>query len=287
MSLHPVPLQPLLQHLETAATLIAVTLVEDPAVDGFALVRRPDGPPAEVAILHDGSERGRAHAAFMTLLVERAPAMLGLLCRAVLHRQADFDAPRDVERTISGADLIDWFSGWRADVTQLLAGTDPASPRRAADASPAPLADTILAPVAADQGWNDASQLGVLLSFLNGLFRRCPAIEDGLRQHLALAAEQENAGSEDEGGDEEPEDLDEIDATLAEVAGRDPSPDSDPSMLARCRLQRDALMAEARTHHDIYGDCPHTEALVRQAREQHRTAMRLHRVAAQAGQPLP
>ena len=243
MSLHPVPLEHLLQHLETAATPIAVTLVEDPAVDGFALVRRPDGPPAEVAILHDGSEHGRAQAASMTLLVEQAPAMLGLLCRAVLHHQADFDAPNDVERTISGADLVDWFAGWRANVTQVLVGAGPAGPRRAADAAPAPLADTILAPFAADQGWNDASQLGVLLSFLNGLFRRCPAIADGLRQHLAMTAEQENAGSEDEGGEEELEDLDEIDATLAEAARRDPPPpDADPSMLARCRLKRDALM---------------------------------------------
>ena len=287
MSLHPVPLEHLVQHLETAATPIAVTLVEDPAVDGFALVRRPDGPPAEIAILHDGSERGRAQAASLTLLVEHAPAMLGLLCRAVLHRQADFDAPRDVERTISGADLIDWFSLWRADVTQVLAGTDPASPTPAADASPAPLADTILAPVAADQGWNDASQLGVLLSFLNGLFRRCPAIADVLRQHLALAAEQENAECENEGGEEELGDLGEIDATLAEAARRDPPSRSDLSMLARCQSERDALMAEARAHHDVYGDCPHTEALVREARKHHRTAMRLQRLAAQARQPLP
>ena len=83
-------------------------------------------------------------------------------------------------------------------------------------------------------------------------------------------------------------------AALVEAAGCEMASPGEPglphpglTLLARCRLERDALMAEARTHHDIYGDCPHTEALVRQAREQHRTAMRLHRLAAQARQPLP
>lgn len=40
-----------------------------------------------------------------------------------------------------------------------------------------------------------------------------------------------------------------------------------PATLARTRAERDALLAQARSHYDAHGDARHTLDLLRQARE--------------------
>lgn len=46
-----------------------------------------------------------------------------------------------------------------------------------------------------------------------------------------------------------------------------------PAALARYRAERDALLAQARTHYDAHGDAHHTLDLLRRARERQRRVM--------------
>lgn len=56
------------------------------------------------------------------------------------------------------------------------------------------LAEALIEPVAAEQGWTAATQAGVLLGFIDGLIADDPAVADRLRAHLAAAASAEPDG---------------------------------------------------------------------------------------------
>jgi hypothetical protein len=50
-----------------------------------------------------------------------APLLYALVVEATQVWPAEFDAPPDVDRYISGADLVDWFDGWRGRAKEALA----------------------------------------------------------------------------------------------------------------------------------------------------------------------
>lgn len=54
-------------------------------------------------------------------LLTTAPLLYALVVEATKVWPAEFDAPPDVDRTISGADLIDWFDNWRSRAKEALA----------------------------------------------------------------------------------------------------------------------------------------------------------------------
>ena len=110
-------------HLPTIDGPLEIRRFEDPSDDGFGLIRTDTSPPVEVAIVHDGSDRGIGEAAEYAKLLRLSPVMLALLREALEAWSKQFDAPSnatDAELYISGADLLEWFSGWRERVREQL-----------------------------------------------------------------------------------------------------------------------------------------------------------------------
>lgn len=62
---------------------LAIKTFEDRIEDGFGLVRTDVSPPVEVAVIHDGSDRGVGEAADYARLLALAPVMLRLITDAL------------------------------------------------------------------------------------------------------------------------------------------------------------------------------------------------------------
>jgi hypothetical protein len=58
-------------------------------------------------------------------------------------------------------------------------------------------ADAVVQPYADEQGWDDTTQLGLLLAFVDDLITEDPGIAGRLRAHLAEVAAVEDGAAED------------------------------------------------------------------------------------------
>ena len=92
---------------------LRLRIIEDPAGDGFAMIRCQDGRAVEVAVAHDGTREGVDQAEAIARLITATPQLRDLVSEAIHVWAAAFDAPPDIEGCVSGADLIDWFAQWR------------------------------------------------------------------------------------------------------------------------------------------------------------------------------
>ena len=119
-----------LDHLpEISGRLLGVPF-EERVEDGFGLVRTDTSPAVEVAIVHDGSDRGIGEAEQYAQLLGLSPVMLTLLREALGAWDEQFDAPDDApdrDHYVSGSDLIEWFSDWRLRVRKGLAAPPPSA----------------------------------------------------------------------------------------------------------------------------------------------------------------
>ncbi len=96
---------------------------------GFCLIRTDTSPVVEVAIVHDGSDRGIGEAKQYAQLLSRSPVMLALLKQALAAWAEAFDAPDDTDKDVSvnGGDLVEWFAEWRLRVWEGLAAPPPSA----------------------------------------------------------------------------------------------------------------------------------------------------------------
>ena len=101
---------------------LAVRVLEDVLADGYGLIRTDCSPAVEVAIVHDGSDRGIGETEAYVALLARSPGMKRLLDDALAFEAEAFDE----DEPVSGADLVDWFASWRLAVRALL--TQPLPP---------------------------------------------------------------------------------------------------------------------------------------------------------------
>ena len=112
-----------LQDLPEITGRLAIQPFEDRMEGGFGLVRTDTDPSVEVAIVHDGSDRGVGEAGEYARLLSLSPTMLTLLREALGAWAMQFDGPNgasDADLHVSGADLLEWFAGWRMRVRQEL-----------------------------------------------------------------------------------------------------------------------------------------------------------------------
>jgi hypothetical protein len=98
-----------------AGALARVNLVETSADDNRGV------PIIEVAITRDGTQPSVGDAEQLGRLLTIAPHLYALVVEATEVWPAEFDAPPDVDRYVSGADLIDWFDSWRSRAKEVLA----------------------------------------------------------------------------------------------------------------------------------------------------------------------
>lgn len=109
-----------LDHLPEIFGPLLVLPFEDRIGDGFGLIRTDTSPAVEVAIVHDGSDRAVGEAKQYAQLLGLSPVMLALLREALAAWAEQFDGPEDQDLSVSGADLVDWFSQWRLRVREQL-----------------------------------------------------------------------------------------------------------------------------------------------------------------------
>jgi hypothetical protein len=95
---------------------LTVRALQDDMANGFALLRADCFPAVEVAIIHDGADRGIGETEAYVALLARSPGMKRLLDEALAFEAEAFDE----DEPVSGADLVEWFSGWRGRVRKLL-----------------------------------------------------------------------------------------------------------------------------------------------------------------------
>ena len=77
-------------------------IIEDPAGDGFAMIRCQDGRAVEVAVAHDGTREGVDQAEAIARLITATPQLRDLVSEAIHVWAAAFDAPPDIEGCVSG-----------------------------------------------------------------------------------------------------------------------------------------------------------------------------------------
>jgi hypothetical protein len=78
-------------------------------------------PIMEVSVARERTQPRLRDAEQLARLLTIAPLLHALIVDATQVWPAEFDAPPDVDRSISGADLIDWFDGWRSRAKEALA----------------------------------------------------------------------------------------------------------------------------------------------------------------------
>ena len=112
-----------LQDLPEITGRLAIQPIANGIEDGFGLVRTDTDPSVEVAIIHDGADRGIGEAEEYARLLSLSPIMLTLLREALGAWAMQFDGPNgasDADLYVSGADLLEWLAGWRMRVRQKL-----------------------------------------------------------------------------------------------------------------------------------------------------------------------
>ncbi len=116
-------------HLPEISGRLLVLPFEDRVEDGFGLIRTDTSPAVEVAIVHDGSDRGIGEAEQYAQLLGLSPVMLTLLREALGAWAEQFDAPDDPDEDVSvdGGDLVEWFAEWRLRVREGLAAPPPSA----------------------------------------------------------------------------------------------------------------------------------------------------------------
>jgi hypothetical protein len=110
----------LVADLLSIADRMRVLVVEDRIEDGFGLIRTETSTPVEVAILHDGTDRGLREAEIHDRLFRLVPALVGLVNETLKVWGPQCDASSGSDSYISGAELVDWFTDWRRRVRQVL-----------------------------------------------------------------------------------------------------------------------------------------------------------------------
>ena len=117
-------------HLPEISRRLLVLPFENRVEDGFGLIRTDTSPAIEVAIVHDGSDRGIGEAEKYAQLLGLSPVMLTLLQEALGAWAERFDAPDDApdgDHYVSGSDLVEWFGDWRLRVREGLAAPAPSA----------------------------------------------------------------------------------------------------------------------------------------------------------------
>ncbi len=117
-------------HLPEITGRLLVLPFEDRVEDGFGLIRTDTSPAIEVAIVHDGTDRGIGEAEKYAQLLGLSPVMLTLLQEALGAWAEQFDAPDDApdgDHYVSGSDLVEWFADWRLRVREGLAAPPPSA----------------------------------------------------------------------------------------------------------------------------------------------------------------
>lgn len=103
-------------------------VLADEMSDGFCLIRTDMSPGVDVAVVYDGSDRGRGEAEGYARMVSGTPAMVGLLA-GVLVKWGDA-VEKDEE--INGGDAVDWLAAFTVDVRAALqAMVGPLAPGQA------------------------------------------------------------------------------------------------------------------------------------------------------------
>ena len=97
-------------------------------------------PAVEIVVVHDGSSAAAGEAEACSALLALAPAMLDLLRDALTAWSDQFEGDDDTDLHVSGADFIDWFTGWRCTAKRRLSSLLPNSASGSAGAD-APRAD--------------------------------------------------------------------------------------------------------------------------------------------------
>ena len=117
-----------LEHLPEITGALQIRRLEDRIEDGFGMVRTGTSPSVKVAVVHDGSDRDIGEAEQCARLLALAPVMLELLRTALGAWAEQFDAPDgadDADYYVSGADMVEWFAGWRLRVRERLDDRPP------------------------------------------------------------------------------------------------------------------------------------------------------------------
>ena len=97
-----------LDHLPEISGPLLVLPFQHRIEDGFGLIRTDTSPVVEVAVVHDGSDRGIGEAEQYAQLLAGSPVMLALLKEAFAAWAEEFDAPDDTDDDVSmnGGDLV-------------------------------------------------------------------------------------------------------------------------------------------------------------------------------------
>ncbi len=77
------------------------------------MLRIAERPAVEIVVVHDASATSIRKAEACAALLALAPAMLDLLRDALAAWSDQFDGDDDTDLHVSGADFVDWFTGWR------------------------------------------------------------------------------------------------------------------------------------------------------------------------------
>lgn len=107
-----------------------IKLIEDYTANGFGTIRVPDGPRVEIAIAHDGALEGVIEAERLSFAIAALPDCIAVLRAAAQAWGAQFDAGDEEggeDRSISGADLVEWFTTWPNEAKEALAASLPPS----------------------------------------------------------------------------------------------------------------------------------------------------------------
>ena len=116
-------------HLPEISGRLLVLPFADRLGSGFGLMRTDTSPAVELAIVHDGTDRGIGETEQYAQLLGVSPVMLTLLQEALGAWAERFDAPDNPDEDVSvdGGDLVEWFADWRLRVREGLAAPPPSA----------------------------------------------------------------------------------------------------------------------------------------------------------------
>jgi len=101
--------------------LSRVKIIEDSTDDDFGIIRAPGGPRVEIAVVHDGTAEGVHEAEQAAAAIATLPKLYDVLQQATQAWSEEFDGDDETNPSVSGADLVDWFSQWRLAAKAALA----------------------------------------------------------------------------------------------------------------------------------------------------------------------
>ena len=107
---------------EFGGVLSRVKIIEDFTDHDLGIIRAPGGPRVEIAVAHDGTAEGGHEAEQAAAAIPALPKLYDVFQQAAQAWSEEFDGDDETDRSVSGADLVDWFSQWRLAAKAALAG---------------------------------------------------------------------------------------------------------------------------------------------------------------------